>query len=223
MMNATLFPHVNGSIPNGDSSAVPSPVVESPATPFSDTAAPDVKIDIDYQDQESDARHEPLPPKPDKLGNPCTSSFFFLYFNLHVSFLTVTMPIHASPTPSPDEGMTVPNDEVAEDVQMEEPKLETIGHVNGSAELDHPMDLQTPATTPVASSSLLAASSSTTIESNPVSSYSTPNDCSHNDDDKPPPSKRPRMHSDADKTSFAHVSAPRPVRRFRRANHVLSF
>ena len=48
---------------NGNSSHdPPSPATDSPATPVS-TSAPDVKIDMDYQEQESDVRHEPLPVK----------------------------------------------------------------------------------------------------------------------------------------------------------------
>src|SRR6266498_1664035 len=42
---------------------IPSPSAGSPATPVSTSAAPDVKIDMDYQEQESDVRHEPLPVK----------------------------------------------------------------------------------------------------------------------------------------------------------------
>jgi bromodomain-containing factor 1 len=41
----------------------PSPATDSPATPLPIIAPPDVKIDIDYQEQESDVRHEPLPVK----------------------------------------------------------------------------------------------------------------------------------------------------------------
>lgn len=41
-----------------------SPPADSPTTPVSVTASPDVKIDIDYQEQESDVRHEPLQIKP---------------------------------------------------------------------------------------------------------------------------------------------------------------
>lgn len=51
--------HLNGDV----SQPAPSPAAESPATPISNIVAPDVKIDIDYQEQESDARHEPMPIK----------------------------------------------------------------------------------------------------------------------------------------------------------------
>lgn len=48
--------------PNGVN-GVDSPNVDSPTTPVSSSAIPDVKIDIDYQEQESDVRHEPIPVK----------------------------------------------------------------------------------------------------------------------------------------------------------------
>jgi bromodomain-containing factor 1 len=43
-----------------------SPSIDSPATPVNNTSAPDVKIDIDFH-EESDARHEPLPIKVEKI------------------------------------------------------------------------------------------------------------------------------------------------------------
>lgn len=49
---------VNGDLQNQQSGPSPS---QSPATPISPAAALDVKIDINYQEQESDARHEPMP------------------------------------------------------------------------------------------------------------------------------------------------------------------
>lgn len=49
---------------NGDLKRHPSsPAADSPATPVSNAAVPDVKIDIEYQEQESDVRHEPMPIK----------------------------------------------------------------------------------------------------------------------------------------------------------------
>ncbi|KAG5220784.1 transcription factor [Salix suchowensis] len=48
--------------PNGVN-GVDSPNADSPTTPVSSSAIPDVKIDIDYQEQESDVRHEPIPVK----------------------------------------------------------------------------------------------------------------------------------------------------------------
>lgn len=41
-----------------------SPAADSPATPISTAPAPDVKIDIDYPEQESDVRNEPVEIKP---------------------------------------------------------------------------------------------------------------------------------------------------------------
>ena len=43
---------------------IPSPLAESPTTPVSTSVAPDIKIDMDHQEQESDVRHEPLPVRP---------------------------------------------------------------------------------------------------------------------------------------------------------------
>jgi bromodomain-containing factor 1 len=37
-----------------------SPDTASPPTPVSNSVVPDVKIDMDFQEQESDVRHEPL-------------------------------------------------------------------------------------------------------------------------------------------------------------------
>ena len=54
------FNKVNGI--NGSPNPL-SPVTDSPNTPVSNFA-PDVKIDIDYHEQESDARNEPIPIKP---------------------------------------------------------------------------------------------------------------------------------------------------------------
>lgn len=92
---------VNGSLPktNGDLNgnsvlidtlAIASPAVDSPTTPISNLAIPDVKISIDFQEQESDARHEPMPVKLDVLDNASTmpqvgtpmdpSKFSFLLF-----------------------------------------------------------------------------------------------------------------------------------------------
>ncbi|KAF9042100.1 hypothetical protein BJ165DRAFT_1485608 [Panaeolus papilionaceus] len=66
--------HAGHAYPNNinDDDQIPSDIVnhnghnqtnDSPATPVSNVAAPDVKIDMDYQEQESDARHEPFPIK----------------------------------------------------------------------------------------------------------------------------------------------------------------
>jgi bromodomain-containing factor 1 len=51
---------------NGDAAynSALSPAADSPATPVSTAPAPDVKIDIDYPEQESDVRNEPVEIKP---------------------------------------------------------------------------------------------------------------------------------------------------------------
>lgn len=63
--NGTLNGQPLSQSPDNTSFALPatSPAADSPATPISTAAVPDVKIDLDYPEQESDARHEPLPIK----------------------------------------------------------------------------------------------------------------------------------------------------------------
>lgn len=49
---------------NGDLHREPSsPTADSPSTPVSNTAAPIVKLDTEFQELESDVRHEPVPVK----------------------------------------------------------------------------------------------------------------------------------------------------------------
>jgi hypothetical protein len=72
-MNATPTPHVNGNTAlNGDGSFAAHIEGDSPTTPVSDAAPPHVKINIDEQEPESDARHEPLPPKRDQFDDSRT-------------------------------------------------------------------------------------------------------------------------------------------------------
>ena len=57
----------NGTFPAPSACALSnplSPATDSPNTPVSTLEVPDVKIDIDYTEQESDARNEPIPVKP---------------------------------------------------------------------------------------------------------------------------------------------------------------
>ena len=71
-------PDCNHKIQNGYINN--SPATESPTTPVSNSVAPDVKIDMDFQEQESDVRHEPLPIKSidtiDKNDDQGFYSFF---------------------------------------------------------------------------------------------------------------------------------------------------
>ncbi len=50
-------------------SAPDSPAVDSVATPVNNSLVPDIKIDVDYPEQESDARHEPAPLRLGKLDS----------------------------------------------------------------------------------------------------------------------------------------------------------
>jgi hypothetical protein len=84
------------AVPHNQDNAVASPpAADSPATPVSNTAVPDVKIDIDYQEQESDARNEPLPINIDKLDThpvspPATLDLGMLPLGLSAWALSLT-------------------------------------------------------------------------------------------------------------------------------------
>jgi hypothetical protein len=54
---------ISTTINNHSLHNLPSPATDSPVTPVDASVAPDVKIDMDYNEQESDVRHEPLPVK----------------------------------------------------------------------------------------------------------------------------------------------------------------
>lgn len=174
-----------------------SPSADSPTTPISVTASPDVKIDIDYQEQESDVRHEPLQIKPiDRVDKLDGGSFIS----------QVETPDIPSPNHTPS---------LVDDINMEESNVPVMngmnGHVNGTASdvVMRDEDSQTPAPPPVTPDASMA-----TIPSNGTStSHSSPRDHPPpiDDDDMPPPAKRARMHSDADRASFMHSATPPPT------------
>lgn len=76
--------------------------------------------------------------------------------------------------------------------------------------LDHPMGTPiTPVTTPGVQGFSGASNGDSTTNTTP---NAAPLDDGEGDDDKPRPAKRPRVHSDADEASIAHVSFVFPVR-----------
>ncbi|KAG6837117.1 hypothetical protein H0H93_014423 [Arthromyces matolae] len=157
----------------------------SPATPISTVDAPDVKIDIDYPEQESDARHEPLPIKPlDSIEKTVD-----VVSSVQPIDSSTTVPIHHQPngTQSPPPPPPPPQNESLEDVKMNEDLTipPTINGTNHSARNDVDMNdnTETPATTP----GLHADSSSADVA---TTSYPP------HEDDQPPPAKRARMESE---------------------------
>ncbi|KAG5719332.1 hypothetical protein E4T56_gene13287 [Termitomyces sp. T112] len=178
--------HLNGDAPQ----RVPSPPVESPATPISNMVAPDVKIDIDYQEQESDARHEPIPIKQlDSIEKPANASSTVPQVGTPLD--PATIPIHPPKgTPPP------PSGDLLEDVKMVEdsPVLATNGH---SSHDDVVMNdnTETPATTP----------------GFPADSYvadiATPSYPPH-EEDQPPPAKRARMESEPNEVMLNSATPP---------------
>ncbi|KAG6885943.1 hypothetical protein C0993_007445 [Termitomyces sp. T159_Od127] len=177
--------HVNGDV----SQRIPSPSVESPATPISNTVAPDVKIDIDYQEQESDARHEPMPIKQldsiEKLED-VSSTVPQAGTPLDPATIPVDPPKGTPPPPSGS---------LLEDVRMAEDS--SVLATNGVNHDDIVMNdnTETPATTPG-----FHADSST-------ADISTPSYPPH-EEDQPPPAKRARMESEPN--DVMHNSATPP-------------
>ncbi|CAA7264706.1 unnamed protein product [Cyclocybe aegerita] len=213
MNHAQLSPapghtHTNGAVDaiNGDKTsllAVGNAHNDSPATPVSTTAAPDVKIDMDYQEQESDVRHEPLPIKPfapfDKrntdslapqVGTPIDPS---------------TIPIHPpNGTPPPPPG------DLLDDVKMAESSQHNGDtHLNGHDDvIMGDTDTQTPGATPGATPGISTDFSMASIDG---ASSSNTRSYPEDSDDREPPAKRARMHSDADMASTAHSATPPPA------------
>ncbi|GLB36381.1 putative transcription factor [Lyophyllum shimeji] len=195
--------HVNGDQSHQHAA---SPTAESPATPISNMVAPDVKIDIDYQEQESDARHEPMPIKQlDAIEKPDTASTIP---QVGTPVDPSTIPIHPpSGTPPPPAG------ELLEDVKMAEA---TSNHTSNGVHdaTHHDVVMQDPDTeTPVTTPGLVHGDSSMANidQAGPSASFSTPAEpiVYDRDDDKPPPAKRARMQSETDDI-IPHSATPPP-------------
>lgn len=171
---------VNGDLHDHKSGPSASPSAHSPATPTSTFAAQDVGIDIAYQEQESDVRHEPIPVKVETTEKP-----------------------HVVPSISLNDCMTSrstsPSHLRVEDLKVEE-ELATSPVIDSTAEpKDDVLMHDTPTETSFMSSEPIVADT-------PM----LDNDDDDDEHDKPPPAKRPRMESDADPVSFAHSATPPP-------------
>ena len=190
-----------------------SPATVSPNTPVS-AFAPDVKIDIDYTEQESDARSEPIPLKPidtvpklddastvPQVGTPvdpgmCETSGELTTLIIFSASIPINPP---SGTPPP------PPSELLKDVQMSEEPLPNGSHhdgPNGDIIMNDARVTTSPTPDGPPDSSIASADGSQTDAL--MSSHPSPDD---HDEDKPRPAKRARMHSDADQASLAHVSS----------------
>ncbi|CDO72429.1 hypothetical protein BN946_scf184977.g129 [Trametes cinnabarina] len=196
MTDALSATTLNGSHPE-PISAPDSPAVDSVATPVNNSLVSDIKIDVDYTEQESDARHEPVPPKLDRVedasvvpqvstpADPGESSRTDASSASDAPQESIPIaPPHGTPPP--------PQGELLEDVKMAEENAtangadvemsETSGQANG-------------------------LSNGRTSYANSVHAN---NDV--NDDDKPPPAKRARKYSDAERASLANPSLHRVLK-----------
>ena len=174
-----------------------SPATESPTTPISNSVVPDVKIDMDFQEQESDVRHEPLPVKSIDTIDKNDQSFCF--FSL--VFLCLTL-ISSDPISIKSSTSLTPDDvKMSEELQINgSVTVHTNGHEDDVQMVD--TDSQTPGATPGISGDFSMASidgSSTSV------TRSYPDD---SDELGEPPAKRARiLSSDVDMHHTAHVSS----------------
>ncbi|KAG6902811.1 hypothetical protein C0995_011298 [Termitomyces sp. Mi166 len=168
--------HVNGDVPQ----RVPSPPVESPATPISNMVAPDVKIDIDYQEQESDARHEPMPIKQlDSIEKSADASSTVPQIGTPLD--PATIPIHPPQgTPLPSSGDLLEDVKIAEDSSV--PATNGVNHLSHDDVVMND-NTETSATTPGLHADFSMAD---------VAMPSYP----PHEEDQPPPAKRARMESE---------------------------
>jgi len=214
MLDASLVNGVN----NIDAHATPdSPLVDSPATPVDNSPTVGIKIDVEYNDRESDARSEPVSMKVDAVEDASVQP------QVGTPTDPATIPIEPPKgTPPPPAG------ELLEDVRMAEESLPTkesdvqMADADANAEAKplngHANGLTLESSAPP--TSLPAVSSSQTAVDSLASPYPN-NTTSDNDDDKPPPAKRARKYSDAERASLANVSILSPVRRCGRADGVV--
>ncbi|KAL6304232.1 Bromodomain-containing protein [Sparassis latifolia] len=198
--------HINGH-------STPDSPIDSPATPVDNSTAPDVKIDVDYTEGESDVRHEPMPLKLDKLDNASVLP------QIGTPADPATIPIEPPKgTPPPPPGQLLEDVRVAE----QQPLPTTDSDVVMADAVEHPSTahglpnghaLDSPAATPV--SSIPAVSSSETAVDSLGATSPYPNNKHPNehddDDDHKPPAKRARKYSDADKASLANTGTPPPA------------
>ncbi|KZT74817.1 Bromodomain-containing protein [Daedalea quercina L-15889] len=202
MTDALLANGINGHAASPDSIAA-----DSPATPVDNSTSPDIKIDVDYVERESDARNEPIQMKVDAVedasvlpqaGSPPDPA---------------TIPVeppHGTPPPPPGE--------LLEDVRMAEGQPTENGDVqmiNGDVKSPQVNGLPNghePAPANVSTSLPAVSSSETAVDSLAAASSPYPNNTtSEPDDDKPPPAKRARKHSDAERASLANTGTPPPA------------
>ncbi|KAL0950884.1 hypothetical protein HGRIS_007643 [Hohenbuehelia grisea] len=217
----TASPSLNG-VHNGDKHVVlngintnghnplDSPALDSPATPVESRDPPDVKIDTDYHEQESDVRHEPCPVK---FIEPTENASVVPQVGTPMDPASIPVdPPHGTPPPPPGE--------LLEDVRMAE-EQETgsngVTEVNGTQE---DVEMGPPST--VGGDSAGSLGEPNGLTNGTPTSHTSPN--AMDEDTKPPPAKRQRTHTDADKASRAHVSIPSVlVRRYGRANPPFMF
>ncbi|KAF7784761.1 hypothetical protein Agabi119p4_926 [Agaricus bisporus var. burnettii] len=177
-----------------------SPTLDSPATPVSNSAAPDVKIDDEFHEQEGDVRHEAIPIKPIAPvdSKPAVTTIDDASVDVHKDAVEDPAVIPVDPllgTPPPQTGDSL------EDINMDERTSVPNGvHHDADVHMDDG-NVPPPTSPPTMDGSLVD------IDVSGTSILSQADEEEH----KPPPAKRARMHSDADQASLAHSATPPPA------------
>ncbi|RXW24743.1 hypothetical protein EST38_g1124 [Candolleomyces aberdarensis] len=177
---------------NGDAGySALSPAADSPATPVSTAPAPDVKIDIDYPEQESDVRNEPVEIKPIvPVG--------------HLQDMSVVSQTASHEIPIDDVQDTPPLPSSDDDDVSMAAHLHSNGlnghHPNGDVVMSEEPE-----------AAIAADASMASIDEVPSPNGSRERPSEGYDDYEQPPAKRARILSDADKASMTHSATPPPV------------
>lgn len=169
---------------------VQSPAADSPATPVSNDAVPDVKIDAEESDVRSEQPIKPIVVDSKPIDDVSTVA------QIGTPNDPAAIPIHPpNGTPPPPPG------DLLDDVKMAE-QLPNGVHHDTDVHMDD-VEAQPPTSPATAEPSAPGIT---------TSGSSTPRPASQLDDGEhqPPPAKRPRVHSDVDKASFSQNSATPP-------------
>ncbi|KAF9649088.1 Bromodomain-containing protein [Thelephora ganbajun] len=199
-----------------------SPSVDSPATPINVASAPHVKIDTDFN-EESDARHEPIPLKLEQASKidqgPYKDALFptvtpEVFFCLRTDVIVPIDPRHETPPgdvemqeQGQEDGTTppvlspFPSAEGDHDQPSEEGAVDAHGEANGDVK-DEAGHAPLPPTSPTPG--VEEGSQETNADADESNAHLAP-------EDQPHPAKRARKHSDADAASVISNPTPPPA------------
>lgn len=228
------------SVDNGALSSAPdSPAILSPPT---NASSPPVKIDLDYAQRESDARHEPLSVSLGKaddtsvraqIDTPADPGMINLLISHHHPCLTRMALASADSIPiAPPSGTPPPPaGQLLEDVRMAEEATSTssgespVAELNGGRAVNGVNGAKEGEANGINGHAHIAAADDMNVDT-PVASMSRQSgsqDTETGDTSQPPPAKRARKLSDAEQASLAHVSIHRTCCAFHWRTNLVAF